>query len=95
MTGLPVFECKLFSCIQTAERHSGAVNLNHIYEKNCLVINHRPNRHRVYCFLHATTGDNCNLDNSGNDQGLAVAIACKKEKGRGQEEAGCRSVAVA
>jgi hypothetical protein len=71
------------------------LNLNHIYEKICLVINHRPNRHRVYCFLHATAGDNCNPDNSGNGQGLAVAIAGKKEEDHHEEEGNDRRIAFA
>jgi hypothetical protein len=33
------------------------LNLNHTYEKICLGINHRSNRHRVHGFLHATRGD--------------------------------------
>jgi hypothetical protein len=90
----PVFEYKLFSCIQTAERHSGVVNLNHTYEKICLVINHRPNRHCVRRFLHATTGDNCNFDYSG-DSRFAIAIAGKEEEDHGQEEGQDRSVAFA
>jgi hypothetical protein len=71
------------------------LNLNHIYEKICLVINHGPNRHRVYCFLHATAGDNRNLDNSGNGQGLAVAIAGKKEEDHHEEEGNDRRIAFA
>ncbi|PYJ25862.1 MAG: hypothetical protein DME91_01695 [Verrucomicrobia bacterium] len=89
------FECKLFSCIRTAERHSGAVNLNHTYEKIRFVINHTPNWHRICSFLHATAGDKCNFDHRGNGQGLAIAIADKEEEDHGQEEGCYRSVAFA
>jgi hypothetical protein len=64
------------------------LNLNHIYEKICFIINHRPNRHRVCGFL-PTAGDNSNLDYSGNGQGFAIAVAGKKEEDHGQEEGGC------
>jgi hypothetical protein len=86
------FERKLFSCIQTAERHSGIVNLSHTYEKICLVINHRFNRHCIRRFLHATTGDNSNFGNSG-DSRFAVTIPSKEEEDHGQEEGCYRSVA--
>jgi hypothetical protein len=71
------------------------LNLNHIYEKIRLVTNHRLNRHRVYRFLYATAGDECNFGHSGNGR-LAVAIADEKEEDHHEEEeAGCRRVAFA
>jgi len=68
--------------------------LNHIYEKICLIHNHRSNRRRVCGFLHATTGDNWNFDHGG-DSRLAVAITGTKEEDHHQEEGQDRSVAFA
>jgi len=70
------------------------VNVNHIYEKICLIHNHRSNRRRVCGFLHATTGDNWNFDHGG-DSRLAVAITGTKEEDHHQEEGPHRSVAFA
>lgn len=43
------------------------------YEKNCFVLNHGLNRHRVCRFLHATTGNNGNFDHGGDHESLTVA----------------------
>jgi hypothetical protein len=71
-----------------------AIKLNHIYEKIRFVINHTPDWPCVCGFLHATAGDNCNFDYSGNSR-FAVAIAGKEEEDCGQEEGQGRSVAFA
>jgi hypothetical protein len=71
-----------------------AIKLNHIYEKIRFVINHTPDWHCVCGFLHATAGDNCNFDYSGNSR-FAVAIAGKEEEDHGQEKGQDRSVAFA
>jgi hypothetical protein len=44
------------------------------YEKICFILNHSANRHRVYRFLHATTGNNGNFDDGGDHQGVTIAI---------------------
>ena len=43
------------------------------YEKNCFVLNHGLNRHRVCRFLCAKTGNNRNVNNRGNGASFAVA----------------------
>jgi hypothetical protein len=47
-------------------RHPPAPYLDHNYEKNCLILNHGVNRHRVCCFLRGKTGNNRNVNNRGN-----------------------------
>jgi len=58
-------------------------SLTTYYEKNCFVLNHGPNRHRVCRFLHATTGNDGNFDRTGDHESLAVAFA---EETHGEEE---------
>ena len=53
------------------------------YEKNCFVLNHSLNRHRVCRFLHATTGNNGNFDHGGDHESLTVAYT---EETHSQEE---------
>src|SRR6184192_637913 len=71
----------LLLAIYSAAAHSGVVNT--YYEKNCFVLNHGPNRHRVCRFLHATTGNNGNFDRPGDHESLAVAYT---EETHGEEE---------
>jgi len=67
-------------------------SLTTYYEKNCFVLNHGPNRHRVCRFLHATTGNNGNFDRAGDHESLTVAYT---EETRSQEEsAQDRSLAI-
>jgi glucose-6-phosphate isomerase len=58
-------------------------SLTTYYEKNCFVLNHNLNRHRVCRFLHATTGNNGNFDDSSDYESLTVAYT---EETRSQEE---------
>jgi len=61
------------------------------YEKNCFVLNHSLNRHRVCRFLHATTGNNGNFDHS-SDEGLTFSVA--KETRSQEEGAEDRGIAI-
>src|SRR6266513_4733640 len=67
-------------------------SLTTYYEKNCFVLNHGPNRHRVCRFLHATTGNNGNFDRAGDHESLAVAFA--EETHDEEESAQDRGVAI-
>jgi hypothetical protein len=58
-------------------------SLTTYYEKNCFVLNHGPNRHRVCRFLHATTGNNGNFDRAGDHESLTVAYT---EETHGEEK---------
>ena len=53
------------------------------YEKNCFVLNHGLNRHRVCRFLCAKTGNNGNFDHSSDYESLTVAYT---EETHSQEE---------
>jgi len=44
------------------------------YEKICFILNHSLNRHSVYRFLHATTGNNGDFDDGGDHQGVTIAV---------------------
>ncbi len=44
------------------------------YEKICFILNHSLNRHSVYRFLHATTGNNGDFDDGGGHQGVTIAV---------------------
>src|SRR5437667_11470811 len=68
------------------------VKLNHIYEKICLIHNHRSNRRRVCGFLHATTGDNWNFDH-GATTPSAVPLPATKEKTNNKKKAKTRTAA--
>jgi hypothetical protein len=43
------------------------------YEKICFILNHSLNRHGVCRFLHATTGNNGNFGDGGDNQGVTIA----------------------
>ena len=62
------------------------------YEKNCFVLNHGLNRHRVCRFLCAKTGNNGNFDHGGDYESLAIAYT--EETHSQEESAQDRGVAV-
>ncbi len=58
-------------------------SLTTYYEKNCFVLNHGLNRHRICHFLRTKAGNNGNLDRAGDYESLTVALA---EETHSQEE---------
>ena len=58
-------------------------SLTTYYEKNCFVLNHGLNRHRVCHFLRTKAGNNGNFDRAGNYESLTVAYT---EETHSQEE---------
>lgn len=62
-----------FYCLRSSLPLHILESLATYYEKNCFVLNHGLNRHRVCCFLHATTGNNGNFDHGGDHESLTVA----------------------
>ncbi|PYJ49553.1 MAG: hypothetical protein DME87_09210 [Verrucomicrobia bacterium] len=61
-------------CLRSALPPHILESLTTYYEKNCFVLNHGLNRHRVCRFLYATTGNNGNFDDGGNHQGVTIAV---------------------
>ena len=58
-------------------------SLTTYYEKNCFVLNHGLNRHRICHFLRTKAGNNGNLDRTGDYESLTVAYT---EETHSQEE---------
>jgi hypothetical protein len=58
-------------------------SLTTYYEKNCFVLNHGLNRHRICHFLRTKERNNGNFDRGGNNESLTVALA---EETHSQEE---------
>jgi len=58
-------------------------SLTTYYEKNCFVLNHGLNRHRICHFLRTKAGNNGNLDGTGDYESLTVAYT---EETHSQEE---------
>jgi len=53
------------------------------YEKNCFVLNHGLNRHRICHFLRTKARNNGSFDGAGDDESLTVAYT---EETHSQEE---------
>ncbi len=58
-------------------------SLTTYYEKNCFVLNHGLNRHRICHFLRTKARNNGSFDRAGDDESLTVAYA---EETHSQEE---------
>ncbi len=68
-------------------------SLTTYYEKNCFVLNHGLNRHRVCRFLQATRGNNWNFDHSGGDD-ESLTVAYTEETHSQEESAQDRGIAI-
>ena len=70
-------------CLRSALPPHILESLTTYYEKNCFVLNHGLNRHRICHFLRTKAGNNGNLDRTGDYESLTVAYT---EETHSQEE---------